>query len=164
MQTELDHSIPLVSEIGLACFEARGNSYALDVVLVREIVRTLEVTPLPNAPELIEGVVELRGGLVPVLDLSRVLGGEKSEVTSRSRIVVVDSDGMLLGLCVDAATDVLSIDPALLEDVPDLATQAGYSVVRGVVRRSDASPVMVLAVEAILENVYRSALVNSGEN
>jgi purine-binding chemotaxis protein CheW len=164
MRTEIDQATPLVSEIGLACFEAQGRSYALDVVLVREIVRTQEVTPLPNAPELIEGVVELRGGLVPVLDLSRVLGGDRSEVTSRSRIVVIDCDGLLLGLCVDEATDVLSIDPALLEDVPDLATQAGYSVVRGVVRREGAPPVMVLAVETILENVYRSALVNSGEN
>ncbi len=164
MRTELDHSTPLVNEIGLACFEVGGRSYALDVILVREIVRTQEVTPLPNAPDLIEGVVELRGGLVPVLDLSRVLGGERSEVTSRSRIVVVDCDGLLLGLCVDAATDVLSIDPAVLEDVPDLATQAGYNVVRGVVRRSDAPPVMVLAVETILENVYRSALACSGEN
>lgn len=164
MRTETEQPTPLVSEIGLACFEACGNSYALDVSLVREIVRPLPVTRLPNAPELIEGVVELRGGLVPVLDLSRVLGGEKSEIASESRIIVVDCEGLLLGLFVDAATDVLSLDPALLEDVPDLATHAGYKIVRGMVRRSDAPPVMVLAVEAILENVYRSALVNSGEN
>ena len=164
MRTETDSTTPMVSEIGLACFEARGGSYALDVVVVREIVRTQEVTPLPNSPALIEGVVELRGGLIPVLDLSRVLGGEKSEITNRSRIVVVDCDGLLLGLCVDAATDVLSIDPARLEEIPDLATQAGYNVVRGVVRQSNEPPVMVLSVETILENVYRSALANSGEN
>ncbi|MCH7599402.1 MAG: chemotaxis protein CheW, partial [Myxococcales bacterium] len=56
-----------MSEISLACFEARGQCYAFDVGLVREIVRPQEVTPLPNAPELIDGVVELRGGLVPLL-------------------------------------------------------------------------------------------------
>ena len=75
------------SGVRLACFEAGGQSYALDVALVREIVRSQPVTPLPNAPALIEGVAELRGGLVPVLDLSRVLGGEPVEITSASRIV-----------------------------------------------------------------------------
>lgn len=153
-----------VSEICLACFEAGGQSYALDVALVREIVRPQEITPLPNAPELIDGVVDLRGGLVPMLNLSRVLGGEASEITANSRIVVLDCDGLLLGLGVDAATQVLSIDPALLEDVPDLAAQAGYNVVRAVVRQTDAAPIMVLSMEAILENVYRSALPTSGEN
>ncbi len=163
MRTDID-TTPPAREIGLACFEAHGRSYALDVALVREIVRMQEVTPLPNAPALIEGVVELRRGLIPVLDLGRVLGGGKSELTNRSRIVVVDCDGLMLGLCVDAATDVLLVDVTLLEDVPDLVTQAGCNVVRGVVRRPDAPPVMVLAVETILENVYRSGLANSGED
>ena len=153
-----------VSEICLACFEAGGQSYALDVALVREIVRPQEITPLPNAPELIDGVVDLRGGLVPMLNLSRVLGGEAREITANSRIVILDCDGLLLGLGVDAATQVLSLDPALLEDVPDLAAQAGYNVVRAVVRQTDTAPIMVLSMEAILENVYRSALPTSGEN
>ena len=151
-------------EVSLACFEAQGQRYALDVACVREIVRPQEVTPLPNAPELIDGVVSLRGGLVPVLDLGHMLGGDVSETTKSSRIVVLDFDGMLLGLGVDAATDILSVDPSLLEDVPDLAVQAGYELVRAVVRRAKSPPVMILSVETILENVYRSALVMSGED
>jgi purine-binding chemotaxis protein CheW len=153
----------LGNEITLACFEARGRDYALDVTLVREIVRSQEITPLPNAPELIEGVVELRGGIIPILDLSRVLGGEAAPVTNRSRIVVLDCDGLLMGFCVEAATDVMSLDPALLEDVPELAAQAGYDTVRAVVRRAEGAPVMVLSVENIIETVYRSALAKPGE-
>lgn len=163
MSTEMQTSLS-GSEICLACFEASERCYALDVTVVREIVRTQPITPLPNAPELIEGVVELRGGLVPVLDLARVLGNRSSEITPASRIVVLDYEGLSLGLCVDAATDVLSIDPAQLEEVPDLATQAGYDVVRSVVRRNDAPPVMVLGVETILESVYRSAQRPTGGN
>ena len=151
------------SEISLACFEVGGRSYALDVSVVREIVRTTEITPLPNAPRLIEGVVELRGGVVPVLDLSRILGHESAATTSDSRIVVLEHDGLRLGLCVESATDVLSLDPTLLEDVPELAAQAGYDTVRAVVRRADAAPVMVLSLENILENVYRSAQSKTGE-
>lgn len=163
MQTESGSAL-LGNEITLACFESRGRDYALDVSLVREIVRSQEITPLPNAPELIEGVVELRGGIIPILDLSRVLGGEPAEITHRSRIVVLDFDGLLLGFCVEAATDVLSLDPALLEDIPELAAQAGYDTVRAVVRRAEAPPVMVLSIENIIEKVYRSALAKPGES
>lgn len=163
MSLETRYTTP-ARQVSLACFDVNGRSYAVDVALVREIVRTQEITPLPSAPELIDGVVELRGGLVPVLDLGRVLGGAASEVTNRSRIVVLECDEMLIGLIVEAATDVLSVNPSMLDDVPDLATQAGYQVVRAVVRRANQPPVMVLAVEAIMEKVYRSALESSGEN
>jgi purine-binding chemotaxis protein CheW len=148
-------------QINLACFEVGGRQYALDVALVREIVRCQEVTPLPNAPELIEGVVELRGGMVPILDLGCALGGERVVQSARSRIVVLEHDGLMLGLMVEAATDVLSLEATVLEDVPELATQAGYDAVRAVVRRPDSPPVMVLSLENILENVYRSALLHA---
>lgn len=146
------------SQINLASFEVRGRAFAIDVTQVREIVRMQEITPLPRAPDLIEGVVELRGGVVPVLDLGRILGGERCEVGSRARIAVLDCDGLVLGLCVEAATDVLVLDAADLEDVPALASQAGYEVVRAVVRRESSAPVMVLSLDHVLESVYRSAL------
>jgi len=145
-------------QINLACFDVGGRQYALDVALVREIVRLQEITPLPDAPELIEGIVELRGGVVPILDLGRALGDAHTVESSKSRVVVLEYDGLMLGLSVEAATDVLSLDAALLEDVPELATQAGYDVVRAVVRQPNAAPVMVLSLGSILEKVYRSAL------
>ncbi len=144
--------------MNLAVFEARGQHYALDVSQVREIVRFQPITPLPMAPTLIEGVVDLRSAVIPVIDLGRLLGGIATLPTERSRIVVLDCDGLVLGLCVEAATDVLSLDVSTLEDVPELATHAGYDAVRHVVRRAGQSPVMVLSLEHVLENVYRSAL------
>jgi purine-binding chemotaxis protein CheW len=146
------------SEVNLACFGVADQRYALDVAHVREIVRRPEITPLPNAPELIEGVVELRDNVIPVIDLSRVLGMPPSQITSSSRIAVVELDGMVFGLCVDHATDVLAVNPSDLRDPPALALQAGYESVKAVIRRPDSRPVMVLALEEILETVYRSAL------
>ncbi len=157
----------LADEVSLACFEVGERCYALDVGLVREIVRIQPITPLPNAPALIEGVAEMRSGMVPILDLARVLGASTGELATASRIVVLDYEGLQLGLAVHAATDVVSIDPATLEEVPGLAIQAGYEIIRSVIRRPDAPPVMVLAVDAILEAVYRStpgASVSMGEN
>jgi len=150
------------SAVNLACFDVKGQIYALEVAHVREIVRLQEITPLPNAPALIEGVVDLRGAVIPVLDLARVLGRGQSGDGMHARIVVLEFEGLLMGLWVDAATDVLTLDPDRLEDVPTLASHAGYDAVRHVVRRPHDSPVMVLALEDLVENVYRSALRNGG--
>lgn len=164
MQTEAKTSYLSENQVNLACFEANGRLYALDVSQVREIVRHQEITPLPMAPSMIEGVVDLRGAVIPVIDLSKVLTGEAAPITDSSRIVVLDCDGMVLGLCVEAATDVLSLDAAALEDVPELASQAGYDAVRHVVRRPEAAPVVVLSLERLLEDVYRSALSARGDD
>ena len=164
MQSEHAQTFVGENQVNLACFETDGRIYALDVSQVREIVRWQAVTPLPMAPRLIEGVIDLRGAVIPVVDLSRVLGGEAAEVTEQSRIVVLDCDGLVLGLCVASATDVLSVDASRLEDVPELASQAGYDAVRHVVRRPDAQPVMVISLEHILENVYKSAIAGPEDN
>ncbi|MGH0034346.1 MAG: chemotaxis protein CheW [Myxococcota bacterium] len=158
MQSERNIGPADGGKINLACFEVRGRIYALDVAQLREIVRWQEATPLPHAPDLIDGVVDLRGAVIPVLDLGRALVGEASPITNRSRIVVVECDGMILGLSVEAAVDVMNADASALEDPPALAVQAGYDAVRAVVRRDGEAPVMVLSVDHLLECVYRSAL------
>ena len=150
------------SFVNLACFEVQGRVYALDVAHVREIVRTREVTPLPMSPALIEGVVELRDGVVPVIDLGRSLGTEACRLGEQARIAVLEIDGLVLGLLVEEASDVLSLDASALEDPPSLATQAGYEAVRAVVRRPDERPVLVLSLDHILESVYRSQLSSQG--
>lgn len=146
------------NRVTLGCFEVGGGVYALDVAQLREVVRWQPVTPLPNAPKLIEGVIDLRGVVVPVIDLARAMGLGAVECGARARIVVTEVDGLVVGLAVDAAVEVLSVDAAVMEDPPALAVQAGYGASRAVVRRPDAEPVMVLSLEHLLECVYRSAL------
>jgi purine-binding chemotaxis protein CheW len=143
--------------VTLACFEVKGQTCAIAVEYVREIVRVPEVTPLPDAPALIEGVIDLRGAMIPVLDLARVLGRGHSEDGLRARIVVLATDDLVMGLRVDAATDVLALEASAVEDVPQLAARTGYDAVRSIVRREGAAPVMVLAPEALIQNVERSS-------
>jgi purine-binding chemotaxis protein CheW len=143
--------------VDLACFVLQGNLYAIEVVHVREIVHCQAVTPLPKAPALIEGVIDLRGAVVPVVDLGRVLGGERIKEDERARIAVVQIEGMVLGLRVAAATDVLSVEANRLEAPPALATQSGYDAVRAVLRRSGDVPILVLSMDHVLESIYRSA-------
>ncbi len=146
------------SRFTLACFEVAGNLYAIDVAQLREVVRWQPVTPLPRAPALIEGLVDLRGAMVPVVDLGKLLRGTPIRSGPRARIAIVEVDGLVVGLAVDAATEVIAVDPAALCDPPALAAHAGYDAARAVVRRAGASPILVVALEHVLECVYRSVL------
>jgi purine-binding chemotaxis protein CheW len=141
----------------LACFELRGALYALDVRQVLEIVHGPPLVPLPHAPELIEGVVDLRGVVLPIVDLGRALGGAPIDDGERARVAVLQLDDLVFGLRVGPRSEVLSLPAAQVEGVPRLATQAGYELVRAVVRRPGAEPVLVLSLEAILDRVCRSA-------
>jgi purine-binding chemotaxis protein CheW len=152
------------SRVKLAAFRVGDAVYALDVAHVREVVRWQNITPLPMAPRLIEGVIDLRGVVVPVVDLGRVLGAAGVNAGPSARIAIVAEGGLVMGLAVDAALAVMSVDANELEDVPALATQAGYDAARAVVRRPDAAPVLLLSLEHILESVYRSALTTAGES
>lgn len=149
--------------VELACFGLGDNVYGLDVMQVREIVRLVPVTPLPRAPELIEGVVDLRGHITPVVDLGRALGGEPVTETDQARIAVVELDELVFGLCVESAVDVLSLPAETIEETPALAAQAGYEAVKAVVRRAGAPPVLVLSLENLVERIYRSAGEGEGE-
>jgi len=146
------------SPVDLAAFAVHGRVYAIEVTQIREIVRARELTPLPRAPRLIEGVVDLRSSVVPVVDLGRALGEGPVSPGPGVRIVLLEVDGLLLGLRVEAALEVLGAEATTLEAPPALATHAGYDLVRAVVRRPGASPVLVLSLENLLESVYRSAL------
>jgi len=153
MQTGIEET-----QIELACLEVRGQVYGVDVQQVREIVRAQALTPLPRAPELVEGVIDLRGVIVPVVDLGRALGGAPIADPASSRIAIVEVDGLAFGLRADAASEVLAVAGTDVQSPPALVAQSGYDAIRAVVRRPGLPPVLVLALESVLESVYRSGL------
>ena len=150
--------------VELACFEVRGQLFGIDVQQVREIVRAQAVTPLPKAPGLIEGVIDLRGAIVPIVDLGRALCEAPIADGTRARIAIVEVDGLVFGLRVDSAAEVLAVSASDIEGPPALVAQAGYDAVRAVVRREGSAPALVLSLEHLLESVYRSALPAPAED
>jgi purine-binding chemotaxis protein CheW len=153
-----DPLAPDASQVLLGCFEVGGRTVAIDVSQLREVVRHQAATPLPGAPASIEGVIDLRGTLVPVVDLGRLLGGVALQAGPRSRIAVAEVDGIAIGLAVDAAIQILSVQGAELGDPPMLAVQSGCAATRAVVRRPDEAPIAVLSLEHVIESLYREAL------
>lgn len=147
------------SVLELGSFRVDGRTFGIDIAQVREVVRWQDATPLPNSPDLIDGVIDLRGSIIPVVDLGRALGLSRVKGGSAARIVVAEIEGLIVGLSVDGADRVLPTPVSLLEDPPALVTQAGYGIARGVVRRADGMPpILVLSLENLLERIYRSAL------
>ncbi len=146
----------------LVCFEVGGRTYAIEVAHMREVVHWQSATPLPNAPALIAGVVDLRGMIVPVLDMGRALGGEPTREGPRARILVIEFDQMLVGLAVEAATTVVAAPVSSVEEPPALAAKAGYEAVDSVVRRSEEDPILVLSVEHLLSQLEGPELPGAG--
>jgi purine-binding chemotaxis protein CheW len=152
-----DAAAPQQPEIELACFVLGEVTLAVDVQQVREVARCPAITPLPHAPELIEGVVDLRERVIPVVDLGRAMLGRSLEGDPLARVVIVEVDGLVFGLRVGSEAEVATLRASALEEAPALATQAGYEAIRAVVRRENAPPVLVISVEHLLERIYRSA-------
>ena len=143
--------------IELACFPLGDVTLAVDVSQVREVARCPALTPLPKAPALIEGVVDLRGRVIPVVDLGRALLDRAVADDPLARLAVIECDDLVFGLRVGRIAEVITLPAAALEEPPALATFAGYDAVRAVVRREGTSPALVISVERLLERIYRSA-------
>ena len=82
----------------LVCFRLADGSYALDIKYVREINRLTDVTTIPTAPDFVEGIINLRGSIVPVVNLGLRFGLAKTEHTKDARVVVIESNGHTLGM------------------------------------------------------------------
>jgi purine-binding chemotaxis protein CheW len=102
--------------------------------MVQEIRRVTEITQVPRAPDFIKGVINLRGRIIPVIDLKKKLGLGEVIVAKLSRIVVVTLKGRLLGLLVDGASQVLKVPVSLIEPAPEEVLQKGGDYLRGVAK------------------------------
>jgi purine-binding chemotaxis protein CheW len=118
----------------LATFFLAGEEYGVDVRLVQEIIRVSEITQVPRAPQFVKGVINLRGRIIPVIDLKRKLGLGDVEATRQARIVVVKLRERLLGLLVDGASQVLKVPVSTIEAAPEEVSEKDAHSVRGVAK------------------------------
>jgi purine-binding chemotaxis protein CheW len=118
----------------LATFFLGREEYGVDVRLVQEIIRVAEITQVPRAPDFIKGVINLRGRIIPVVDLKKKLGLGEVEIARPSRIVVVKIKERLIGLLVDGASQVLKVPVSTIEAAPDEVTEIDATAIRGVAK------------------------------
>jgi purine-binding chemotaxis protein CheW len=118
----------------LATFNLDREEYGVEVRLVQEIRRVSEITVVPRAPDFVRGVINLRGRILPVVDLKKKLGLGEVEIQKASRIVVVRLKERLIGLLVDGASQVLKVPMSRIEPPPDEVMSKGGDTIRGVAK------------------------------
>lgn len=138
--------------IELLSFRLGDQEYCVDITSVREIRGWTPATPLPHAPAHVQGVINLRGTVLPVIDLSQRLGMTPAAVDERHVIVVVQSGGLDAGLVVDAVSDILNVPLTELQPPPDLGDEAAGAYLRA-----------LTLVEGELVRVINLAAVMPGE-
>jgi purine-binding chemotaxis protein CheW len=104
----------------LVGFRVGGEEFAIDILRVQEIIRTQQLTRVPNSPESMEGVMNLRGKIIPVIALRRRFGLEEIAPDKQNRIVVIEIQGAVLGFIVDAVSEVLRIPVDTVQPPPRL--------------------------------------------
>jgi purine-binding chemotaxis protein CheW len=135
---QLNHApaAPVVEEreLRLVVFRLDHEEYAVPIELVREVVRVSDVTRVPHAPPHIRGVMNLRGRILPIVEIRTRLGLSRGEPTPTSRVVVVEVAGRIVGLLVDAVGQVARVGERLVAAPPEEVRAAGAEAVTGVAR------------------------------
>jgi len=104
----------------LVSFNIGDEEFGVDILKVQEINRMVDVTRVPNTPEYVDGVINLRGKVIPIIDLRRRFGMERKEKDKNSRIIVVELKGKVIGFVVDAVSEVLRIKKSVSEPPPPI--------------------------------------------
>jgi purine-binding chemotaxis protein CheW len=113
-------------------FRIGNETFGVRIASVREIVRVPEITAVPSAPDTVEGVINLRGKIIPVMDLRKRFGHVDIQPDKKNRILVVELQNKLVGLIVNAASEVLKIPPSEIEAPGSVFAEGESSYVTGV--------------------------------
>jgi purine-binding chemotaxis protein CheW len=116
----------------LISFRIGSQEFCVDIMSVREIRGWSAATPLPRAPSYVRGVINLRGAVLPIIDLSERLGLGATEPTARHVIIVARISGRMVGLLVEAVSDILAASDADVQPTPDVACDAVKTFVKGI--------------------------------
>lgn len=121
----------------LVTFSIGEEEFGVDILKVQEIIRTMEITKVPRAPEFVEGVINLRGKVIPIIDLRCRFGLEFKEHDKDTRIIVIEINNIVVGFVVDAVSEVLRIPTNTVEPPPPVVAGVDSDYISGVGKLHD---------------------------
>ena len=121
----------------LVVFELAHESYGIDIALVESIIKMQAITCLPRTPDYVRGVTNLRGTILPVIDLRSRFALDALEDTKQTRIIIVTMDKLKVGMVVDGVSEVLRVSDETIEPIPPLLSSVNSAFLRGIVRLDD---------------------------
>ncbi|WP_341899283.1 chemotaxis protein CheW [Ferrovibrio terrae] len=143
-------------------FAISGQDYGVDILSVREIRGWTKETPLPNASTSVRGVVNLRGEVVPIFDLRVRLNADAPPPTANHVVIIVEAQAGVYGLLVDAVSDIVSLDEAELQPVPDTVADAEHGFLTALAAREERM-VSLLDLDRLVEGRTVTAALNAPE-
>ncbi|GAC1544779.1 MAG: chemotaxis protein CheW [Candidatus Velthaea sp.] len=132
-----------VQTLQVVSFALGSEEYGVDIAQVQEINRMVAITHVPRAPHFMEGVINLRGQLIPIIDLRTRFGMPRAEHTKNTRIVVTEIGSKRVGMVVDSVSEVLRIPVDQIEDAPDMIAAVETEYIRGVGKIADRLIIML---------------------
>jgi purine-binding chemotaxis protein CheW len=139
----------------LLCFDLADKEYAVGIESVREVRRIKQVTPIPKALDFIEGVVSLRGRVVPIINLRKKLGLPSNKSTSFNRVLITESNNHILGIAVDSVLGVTAIDKANIELPDEILKKAEYLIGVGKIAKR---LILIIDIEKLLSGEEKGSI------
>lgn len=138
-------------------FIVGGEEFGVNILTVQEIIRPVDITRVPHAPDFVEGVINLRGRILPVIDLRTRFGFPERDRGEDTRIIVVEIGAQTIGFMTDAVQEVLRVDVTAIEPAPELAVGIDAGYLRGVAKL-DERLLILLDLENLLSTKEAEAL------
>jgi purine-binding chemotaxis protein CheW len=143
--------------IQLVSFTIGKEEFGLDIQSIQEINRMVEITRVPNSPEFVSGVINLRGKVIPIIDLRKRFGFPPKESDRNTRIIVVELSGMVVGFVVDSVSEVLRIPKNITEPPPSIVAGIGSEYITAVAKLENRL-LILLDLERILKDKEKQQL------
>jgi purine-binding chemotaxis protein CheW len=140
-----------IQEIQVACFRLGVDLYAIDIMRIKEIIRPLKLTCLPRFPDFVEGIINLRGMVMPVIDLRKRFDLPESEITSNTRLLIVKLAGQVIALVVDEVAEVVAVSLKDIKPPPHLGEGVDAEYLLGVCLVKEEM-IMLLNIDRLLSS------------
>ncbi len=144
-------------ETQLVVFVMENEEFACGINSVREVLKMVRVTPLPRSLDFVEGVINMRGDVIPVIDLRKRFGLPEAERTDESRIIIVEVEERMVGLIVDSVREVISLDNQQIQEAPTQVAGGKTDLITGVGKVDDRM-LIILDLDRILTSEEQIAL------
>lgn len=134
----------------LVSFNIDNEEFGIDILKVEEIIRVISITKIPNAPDFIEGVINLRGKVIPIIDLRTRLNRIRKEHDNNTRVIVVEVSGITVGFIVDSVREVLRIPKNITEPPPSIVSGVNSEYITAIGKLEDRL-LILLDLEKVLD-------------
>jgi purine-binding chemotaxis protein CheW len=140
----------------IVVFELGAEYFGVDISTVESIIKMQAITKMPHSPRFVEGVTNLRGKVLPVIDARKRFGMQPQEPDRKSRIIIINVDQREVGLIVDGVSEVLTIGEQTIEKAPPLATTVDSAFITGIAKISDRLVIMLDPAQVLTDQEQES--------